>query len=44
MMSSAFLNTKKRSFTIWAASLFFPAGLLAQSGAGSIQGTIQDAS
>jgi hypothetical protein len=43
-MSSAFLTTKKRSFTIWAASLFLPAGLLAQSGAGSIQGTIQDAS
>src|SRR5258708_39801809 len=43
-MSSVFPNTKKISFAILAASLFLPAGLLAQSGAGSIQGTIQDAS
>src|ERR1700722_16954080 len=43
-MNSAFLNTKKISFATLAASLFIPAGVLAQSGAGSIQGAIQDAS
>ncbi len=44
MMSNVFLNTKKMSFAMLAASLLLPAGLLAQSGAGSIQGTVQDAS
>jgi hypothetical protein len=32
------------SFTLFAASLLLPATLLAQSGAGSIQGAVQDAS
>ena len=36
--------SRKISFAMLAASLFLPAGLLAQSGAGSIQGTVQDAS
>lgn len=43
-MSRVFLSTNKKSFALLAASLFLPAGLLAQSGAGSIQGIIQDAS
>jgi hypothetical protein len=43
-MSTVSLNTNKLSFAMLAVSLFLPAGLLAQSGAGSIQGVIQDAS
>jgi hypothetical protein len=47
MMSSTG-NSKQFRFLAWAAlsvtSLFLPTGLRAQSGAGSIQGTIQDAS
>src|ERR1700722_6214948 len=43
-MNSLFPQTKKVSFAMLAASLFLPVGLLAQSGAGSIQGVIQDAS
>ncbi len=43
-MSGYFLNTKKMRLAMLAASLLVPAGLFAQSGAGSIQGTIQDAS
>jgi len=35
---------KKMSVAMLAASLILPAGLFAQSGAGSIQGTVQDAS
>src|SRR5882757_9072559 len=35
---------KKMSVAMLAASLLLPAGLFAQSGAGSIQGTVQDAS
>jgi hypothetical protein len=42
MTSSRFVNTK--SLAMLAVSLLLPAGLLAQSGAGSIQGTIQDPS
>ena len=38
------LTTKKIRLALLAASLLLPAGLLAQSGAGSIQGTVQDAS
>jgi hypothetical protein len=34
----------KMSIARWAVTLLFPAGLFAQSGAGSIQGTVQDAS
>jgi hypothetical protein len=41
-MHVAFL--KKMTFALLAGSLFLPSGLLAQSGAGSIQGTVQDAS
>ena len=37
-MNRVFLKARKLSF----AMLLLPAGLLAQSGAGSIQGTIQD--
>ncbi|HWY47780.1 MAG TPA: carboxypeptidase-like regulatory domain-containing protein, partial [Bryobacteraceae bacterium] len=43
-MSTVSLQTKKLRFALLAGSLFLPAGLIAQSGAGSIQGTIQDAS
>jgi len=43
-MSVVFLKTKHVSFALLAVSLLLPAGLLAQSGAGSIQGTIQDSS
>ncbi len=43
MMNSDFLKTKM-GFAVLAASLLLPAELFAQSGAGSIQGTIQDAS
>ena len=47
MMSSVIGKTKKPSLlaiaAMSAAALFLPAGLLAQSGAGSIQGTVQDA-
>ena len=42
-MRSGFVRTK-RGFTIVASLLFFGASLFAQSGAGSIQGTIQDVS
>jgi hypothetical protein len=38
------VKTKTMSAAVLAASLFLPAQSLAQSGAGSIQGTIQDAS
>src|SRR6516162_9394760 len=38
------VNAKTMSAAVLAASLFLPARSLAQSGAGSIQGTIQDAS
>ena len=44
MMSGGFLKTKKMGFALLAVSLLLPAGLFAQSGAGSIQGTVQDAS
>jgi hypothetical protein len=37
------VKTKTMSAAVLAASLFLPAASLAQSGAGSIQGTIQDA-
>src|SRR5580658_5147261 len=40
-MRLAFL--KKVGFAVLAGSLLLPSGLLAQSGAGSIQGTVQDA-
>jgi len=43
---SSVLERQRPSFAcvgVLAAALFLPAGLLAQSGAGSIQGTIQDA-
>src|SRR5580698_9033209 len=43
-MSHAFSKTKTINAAMLAASLLLPAGLLAQSGAGSIQGTIQDPS
>ncbi len=43
-MTSALRFAAKTSFTLWAASLFLPVALLAQSGAGSIQGTVQDPS
>ena len=43
-MSSVALRTQKVRFALLAALLMLPAGLLAQSGAGSIQGTVQDAS
>ena len=42
--STASQNTNKIRFTLLAASLLFRADLLAQSGAGSIQGSVQDAS
>ncbi len=42
-MGSVLRNTNHVSFAMLAAFLSLPAGLLAQSGAGSIQGTIQDA-
>ncbi|HZT37442.1 MAG TPA: carboxypeptidase-like regulatory domain-containing protein [Bryobacteraceae bacterium] len=35
--------TSKNRFALLAASIFCPAAVLAQSGAGSIQGTVQDA-
>jgi len=44
MISNVALTTKKIRLALLAASLLLPAGLLAQSGAGSIQGTVQDAS
>ena len=44
MISNVALTTKKLRLALLAASLLLPAGLLAQSGAGSIQGTVQDAS
>src|SRR6266704_4410488 len=44
---SSVIGKRKPSFLacvgVLAAALFLPGGLLAQSGAGSIQGTIQDA-
>ncbi len=43
-MSNVFLKTKSRVFAMPAILLFLPAGLLAQSGAGAIQGTVQDMS
>src|SRR5579863_4499072 len=43
MMGCVLRNTNQVTFAMLAVSLFLPAGLLAQSGAGSIQGTIQDA-
>jgi hypothetical protein len=42
MMNSVFFRTKQLSRALLAASLLLPAALLAQSGAGSIQGTVQD--
>src|ERR1051325_5404431 len=42
--STASQTTNKIRFTLLAASLLFRADLLAQSGAGSIQGSVQDAS
>jgi carboxypeptidase family protein len=42
-MGSVSRNTSQVSFAMLAGLLSLPAGLLAQSGAGSIQGTIQDA-
>jgi len=42
MTSHVALTIKKICFTLLAASLLLPAGLFAQSGAGSIQGTVQD--
>src|SRR5258708_39393058 len=36
-------RTKKFLLVVFAVCLLVPAGLLAQSGAGSIQGTVQDA-
>jgi hypothetical protein len=36
-------NRNRFSFAIFAASLLVPAGLLGQSGAGAIQGTVEDA-
>src|SRR5437588_7504988 len=44
MMRSVPLHTKKIRLALLTASLLLPAGLLAQSGAGSIQGTVQDSS
>jgi hypothetical protein len=44
MMSGGFLKIKKMGFALLAVSLLLPSGLFAQSGAGSIQGTVQDAS
>jgi hypothetical protein len=41
-MSTCLSRSKKLSFAMWAGSVLLPAGLFAQSGAGSIQGTIQD--
>jgi Carboxypeptidase regulatory-like domain/TonB dependent receptor len=42
-LSIALRNRNMFSVAIYAASLVVPAGLLAQSGAGSIQGTVEDA-
>src|SRR5436190_19795748 len=42
MTSSLPLNTNKICFALMASLLLLPAGLLGQSGAGSIQGTVQD--
>src|SRR5450755_1282685 len=44
MISNVWLKTKKIHVALLAASLLLPASALAQSGAGSIQGTVQDAS
>ncbi|HEY1948446.1 MAG TPA: carboxypeptidase-like regulatory domain-containing protein [Bryobacteraceae bacterium] len=43
-MSGIFSKMKKASVALSACLLFVPAGLFAQSGAGTIQGTVQDAS
>src|SRR5690348_9496798 len=42
--SIASRNTNRIRLALLAASLLLPAGLFAQSGAGSIQGAVQDAS
>src|SRR5947208_7063852 len=42
MTSRLSLNANKICFALMAALLLLPTGLLAQSGAGSIQGTVQD--
>lgn len=44
MISSVPLTTKKIRLALFAATSLLPTLLLAQSGAGSIQGTVQDAS
>ncbi len=44
MIATLSRRTRKLHFALIAASLLLPAGMLAQSGAGSIQGTVQDAS
>src|SRR3954453_12158179 len=44
MTSSLRLKTNKILVAVLAASLLLPVTLLAQSGAGSIQGTVQDSS
>src|SRR6516165_9487060 len=44
MIRSVALEIKQVRFALLAALLLLPAGMLAQSGAGSIQGTVQDAS
>ena len=44
MMSNVSRKTKQLGFAMLATLLCLPATLLAQSGAGSIQGTVQDAS
>ena len=43
MISTNFRNSRRVRFALLAASLLLPAALLAQSGAGTIQGTVQDA-
>src|SRR3954468_1884979 len=44
MISNVALTTTNFRLALLAASLLLPSGLVAQSGAGSIQGTVQDAS
>ena len=42
MIRNVAIKTRKISFALFAACLLLPGSLLAQSGAGSIQGTVQD--